>query len=131
MDCSKYTLLVVDDVPLNVMLVSKMLSRYHFNLRTAFGGQEALDSISEQKPDIVILDLFMPDIDGFGVLRQIRDSNATKDIKVIIFSAFSSNDDIVKGFNEGADDFLTKPISMERLFTTVEKQVEKISTQAS
>ena len=68
-DYSKYNVLAVDDIPLNLLLVQKMLSRFNFKLRTASSGQQALDAVAELKPDLILLDLMMPGIDGFEVIR--------------------------------------------------------------
>jgi len=126
MDYSKYTVLVVDDVPLNVLLVTKMLTRYHFTMRTASDGLQALASIEEKKPDIVLLDLLMPNLDGFGVLQKVRSDKSLDDMRVVILSALNADSDIVKGFNAGANDFVTKPIIMERLYSCIDKQIAEI-----
>ena len=67
-DYSAFNVLAVDDIPLNLMLVQKMLGRFNFEMRTASGGQQALDAVKEKKPDLILLDLMMPGIDGFEVL---------------------------------------------------------------
>lgn len=123
-DYSNYNVLVVDDVPLNLLLVEKMLGRYKFNVDTASGGQQALDKIAEKKPDVVLLDLMMPNIDGYEVLRRLRLSAETKHLPVIILSALNSDADIIKGFKAGANDFVTKPIIMDKLIKAILKQVE-------
>ena len=118
-DFSMYNVLAVDDIPLNLLLVQKMLSRFNFRMRTAGGGQQALDAVAEEKPDLILLDLMMPGIDGFEVISRLRSDPATQDIQIIILSALNSNEDIVKGFNAGANDFIMKPIIMEKLLTCV------------
>ncbi|MBO4455187.1 MAG: response regulator [Bacteroidales bacterium] len=123
-DYSKYNVLAVDDIPLNLLLVQKMLSRFNFKLRTASSGQQALDAVAELKPDLILLDLMMPGIDGFEVIRRLRDNPATSDIQIVILSALNSNEDVVKGFNVGADDFIMKPIIMEKLLTCVVNQLQ-------
>ena len=114
-DYSKFNVLAVDDIPLNLLLVQKMLSRFNFRMRTASGGQQALDAVAAEKPDLILLDLMMPGVDGFEVLRQLRANPETADIRIVILSALNSNEDIVKGFNAGANDFIMKPIIMEKL----------------
>ena len=125
-DFSQYNVLAVDDIPLNVLLVQKMLSRFNFKLRTASGGQEALDAVAQEKPDLILLDLMMPGIDGFEVIRRIRENPATEDIQIVILSALNSNEDVVKGFNAGANDFIMKPIIMEKLLTSVITQIQLV-----
>ena len=123
-DFSAFNVLVVDDIPLNLVLVQKMLSRFNFKIRTAGGGQMALDAVAEQKPDLILLDLMMPGIDGFEVLHRLREDTGTADIQVVILSALNSNEDVVKGFNAGANDFIMKPIIMEKLLSCVVNQLQ-------
>lgn len=125
-DFSKVSILVVDDVPLNLLLVEKMLAHLKFKIRKADGGEKALAMVKESKPDVILLDLMMPKMDGFQVLEHLRADPETKDIRVIILSALNSDADIVKGFKAGANDFITKPIIMERLIGSVKKQLEEI-----
>lgn len=123
-DYSAYNVLAVDDIPLNLLLVQKMLSRFNFKMRTASGGQQALDAVAAQKPDLILLDLMMPGIDGFEVIRRLRENPETADIQIVILSALNSNEDVVKGFNVGANDFIMKPIIMEKLLTCVITQLQ-------
>ena len=78
-DYSKYNVLAVDDIPLNLLLVQKMLSKFNFQFRTAANGQQALDAVAAQKPDLILLDLMMPGIDGFEVIRRLRENPETAD----------------------------------------------------
>ena len=104
-DLSKYTVLAVDDIPMNLLLISKILTRLNINVKTAANGREALDMIEKERPSLVLLDLMMPEIDGYEVLTRLRSNPATEDLRIIILSALNSNEDIVKGFNLGANDF--------------------------
>ena len=123
-DFSKYSILVVDDVPLNQTLVTKMLSRFNFRIRTASNGLEAMEAVREEKPDLILLDILMPIINGFEVLQLLKAKANTSDIRVIILSALNSNEDIVKGYELGANDFITKPIIMEKLISSVATQLQ-------
>jgi CheY-like chemotaxis protein len=123
-DYSAFNVLAVDDIPLNLILVQKMLSRFNFQMRTAANGQLALDAVAAQKPDLILLDLMMPGIDGFEVIRRLRENPDTADIQIVILSALNSNEDIVKGFNVGANDFIMKPIIMEKLLSCVVTQLQ-------
>ena len=125
-DLSKHTVLAVDDIPMNLLLISKILSRININISTAANGREALDFKAKNKPSLVLLDLMMPEIDGYEVLRRIRENPETADIRVIILSALNSNEDIVKGFNMGANDFITKPIILEKLTSCVITQLQLV-----
>ncbi len=128
-DYSKYNVLAVDDIPLNLLLVQKMLSRFNFTLRTASNGQQALDAVAAQKPDLILLDLMMPGIDGFEVIRRLRENPDTADIQIIILSALNSNEDVVKGFSMGANDFIMKPIIMEKLLSCVVTQMQLVEAK--
>ena len=123
-DYSNYNILAVDDIPLNLLLVQKMLSRFKFEIRTAANGQQALDAVSQRKPDLILLDLMMPGIDGFEVIKRLREDPATSDIRIVILSALNSNEDVVRGFDLGANDFIMKPIIMEKLLNSVFTQLQ-------
>ena len=130
-DYSQYNVLAVDDIPLNLLLVQKMLAKFNFKLRTAANGQQALDAVAEQKPDLILLDLMMPGIDGFEVIRRLRADPSTADIQIVILSALNSNEDVVKGFNLGANDFIMKPIIMEKLLSCVNTQMQLVAAKSS
>lgn len=123
-DFTKYNVLAVDDVPLNLLLVEKMLARFKFRIRKASGGRQAMEEISQEKPDLILLDLMMPEIDGFEVLRRVRENPETSEIRVVILSALNSTEDIVRGYQMGANDFITKPIIMEKLVNCVATQLQ-------
>ena len=123
-DYSKYNVLVVDDVPLNTMLVEKMLTRFNFRIRKASNGRLAMEEIAKELPDLVLLDLLMPEMDGFEVLRRVRENPETEKLRVVILSALNSNEDIVRGYQLGANDFITKPIIMEKLVNCVATQLQ-------
>jgi CheY-like chemotaxis protein len=125
-DPKKVKILVVDDIPLNVLLVKKMLQPLGFETSEAEDGVVAMEKIGADKPDLILLDLMMPRMDGFEVLRRLRASDDTKSIPVIILSALNSNDDVAKGISMGAEDYITKPIIMDRLQSSVIKQLNKL-----
>ncbi len=122
----RYKVLAVDDVPLNLMLVERMLARFDFDITKAGNGRIALEEIAKEKPDLILLDLMMPEIDGFEVLKRVKENPETAGIKVIILSALNSNEDIVRGYQLGADDFITKPIILEKLVNCVATQLKLI-----
>ena len=130
-DYSKYNVLAVDDIPLNLLLVQKMLSKFNFQFRTAANGQQALDAVAAQKPDLILLDLMMPGIDGFEVIRRLREDPETADVQIVILSALNSNEDVVKGFNVGANDFIMKPIIMEKLLSCVVTQLQLVEAKGA
>lgn len=122
-DLSQFSILIVDDVPLNVLLVEKMLARFNFRVRTAANGEEALVQMQEEKPDLVFLDILMPVMDGFQVLEAARKQEEWADVKIVVLSALDSNQDIVRAFNLGANDFITKPIILSKLLSTIAEQL--------
>jgi two-component system, cell cycle response regulator len=104
-------ILVVDDVPANVKLLEARLSAEYFDVLTAPNGTEALEICGRAECDIILLDVMMPDIDGFEVCRRLKANPATHFIPVVMVTALDSPADRVRGLEAGADDFLTKPVS--------------------
>jgi len=125
-DYSKFSILMVDDVPLNLKVVSKMLTPFNFRIRMAGGGRDALEMIVQEKPDILLLDIMMPEIDGFEVLSRIKGDALYSDIRVIILSALNANQDIVRAYELGASDFITKPILMDKLINSLDVQITAV-----
>ena len=116
--------LIVDDVHINIVLIHKMLTGQPLEFATASNGEIAMQKIRDAQPDIVLLDLLMPVVDGFTVLKEIREGNCgNKDVPVVVLSALSGSS-IVRAMEMGANDFLTKPIVMTRLISTVRKLLE-------
>ncbi len=115
--------LVVDDVIQNVKLLEAKLTSEYFDVLTAMNGEEALDVIEKEHPDIVLLDVMMPGMDGFEVCRRIRANAKTAHIPVIMVTALDQPRDRVAGLEAGADDFLTKPVLDLPLFARVRSLV--------
>jgi adenylate cyclase len=103
------TVLVVDDDPINRMLLERSLLQDGHAVTTAENGRQALDRIREHAPDVVLLDILMPGIDGFGVLEQIKADSSLRDIPVIMISALEDFDSVIRCIELGADDYLPKP----------------------
>ena len=103
--------LVVDDIAANVKLLDARLSAEYFEVRTAMSGAEALGVCERAECDIVLLDVMMPDMDGFEVCRKLKSNPATHHIPVVLVTALDQPSDRVRGLEAGADDFLTKPVS--------------------
>src|SRR5215468_6148102 len=104
-------ILVVDDVPANVKLLEARLSAEYFDVVTTSNGAEALSICARGECDIVLLDVMMPDMDGFEVCRRLKANPATHHLPVVMVTALDQAADRVKGLQAGADDFLTKPVS--------------------
>lgn len=131
MDLSQYDILAVDDVPLNLILIKKMLAKFNFQIRTAGNGALAMDAVREKQPDLILLDLMMPVMDGFEVIKALKADPATEDIPIVVISALNSNEDIVRGFQLGANDFITKPVIMEKLLNCVSTQIQLLEAKKS
>jgi two-component system cell cycle response regulator len=115
--------LVVDDILANVRLLEAKLTAEYFEVHTAMNGVDALETVQRVKPDIVLLDVMMPGMDGIEVCRRIKGSSQTQHIPVIMVTALDQPDDRVRGLEAGADDFLTKPVSDVALFCRVKSLV--------
>ncbi len=110
-DEEKQTILIVDDAPDNLALISSLLNDL-YKIKIATNGKRALQiAYSQDPPDLILLDIMMPEMDGYEVCRQLKSDSQTAGIPVIFLTAKSDVDDEVKGFELGAVDYITKPIS--------------------
>lgn len=116
---NKHKVLIVDDVAVNRLMVNKMLGTFGMEVMEACNGLEALEALRTFKADVILLDLMMPVMDGFEMLRILRANPLTARIPVIVLSALNTNEDIVAAYNAGANDFVTKPILFEKLLSSV------------
>jgi class 3 adenylate cyclase/CheY-like chemotaxis protein len=112
-------ILVVDDTPHNVKLLADLLTARGYAVTTASGGSEALALIEKECPDLVLLDVVMPQMSGYDVCRKIRENPATAILPVVMVTALDPAQERVKGLEAGADDFLTKPINQPELLARV------------
>lgn len=112
-------ILVVDDVPTNLKLLADLLTVKGYAVVTAGGGGEALAKVSAEHPDLVLLDVMMPDMNGYEVCRAIRANPATAILPVVMVTALDASEERVKGLEAGADDFLTKPVNHVELMARV------------
>jgi two-component system cell cycle response regulator len=115
--------LVVDDILANVRLLEAKLTAEYFDVMTAMNGIDAVEAVQRARPDIVLLDVMMPGIDGIEVCRRIKSNPATQHIPVIMVTALDQPEDRVRGLEAGADDFLTKPVNDLALFCRVKSLV--------
>jgi two-component system cell cycle response regulator len=116
-------ILVVDDVPANVRLLEARLLAEYFEVLTATSGPEAIEICENDKVDVVLLDVMMPDMDGFDVCRILKGDPATSHIPIVMITALDQVSDRVRGLEVGADDFLTKPVNDLQLMTRIKSLV--------
>ncbi len=126
---SEYKILVVDDVLSNVLLLKVLLTNEKYNVVTAMNGTQALKMVESELPDLILLDVMMPDISGFEVARQLKEKPAFAQIPIIFLTALNSTADIVKGFQMGANDFISKPFNKEELIIRVKHQISLIAAK--
>ena len=117
----KAKILIVDDEPNNVDFLEQALEDSGYQLITATNGQEALNKIQNEQPDLILLDLNMPVMDGFTVLAKVKEEPNLRDIPVIIISSEHESKSVVKGIKQGAEDYLTKPVNAGLLVKKVKE----------
>jgi signal transduction histidine kinase len=112
-------ILIVDDISRNLQVLGSILGEHGYSVNVASHGQGALDSLAAQMPDLILLDIQMPDIDGLEVCRRLKSDATTRNIPVIFLTARTETDDIVRGFEAGAVDYITKPFVSAELLARV------------
>src|SRR5690349_852730 len=112
-------ILVVDDQRANVEMMAGILRARGYTVSTAANGAQALETVREAKPDVVVADILMPEIDGYELCRRLRATPETALLPVILVTSIEAHDERVKGLEAGADDFLSRPIKWEELFARV------------
>lgn len=128
-DNSEYTILVVDDVMANVLLVKILLSKQNFKVVTASDGNEALTVAASVKPDLILLDIMMPGLNGYEVAERLKSDSELQHIPIIFLTALNATSDIVKGFQLGGNDFISKPFNKEELVIRVSHQISLIAAK--
>ncbi len=118
-------ILVVDDEPDVHAVLDKMLSREGYMVDSAYSAEEAFTSIDKHKPDVVLLDLMMPNVSGIEVCNRIKENTALRDIIVLIVSARDEQRDRLEGLTHGADDYISKPFHLRSLMRKIEHMLEK------
>ncbi len=123
MNSDTSNILVVDDTPDNLRLLSAMLSEQGYKVRKALNGKTALNTIHQVPPDLILLDINMPLMNGYEVCKQVKEDAKTKDIPVIFISALDDVLDKVKAFSVGGVDYITKPFQAEEVIARIENQL--------
>ena len=126
---SDYKILIVDDVVSNVLLLKILLSNEKFQVCTASNGNMCIEQAKKEKPDLILLDVMMPDISGFDAAVILKKDPETMDIPIIFLTALNNPNDLVHGFQVGANDFLTKPFNKEDLLMRVMHQIQLVAAK--
>lgn len=120
----KPKILIVDDMLHNIKLLNSFFDLYKIDVIPAYNAMQALEIVNTKKPDIVLLDISMPEIDGFDLCKRIKDNPDTKDIPIIFLTAKNNLEDVLRGFENGGSDYITKPFNPQELLARVFAQLE-------
>lgn len=126
---TEFKILIVDDNEFNVQLLVIMLAKYKYKIVTGNSGASAMQQVEKESPDLILLDIMMPDISGYDVAQKLKSDPKYQDIPILFLSALNSNEDIVKGFKYGAEDYITKPFNKEELVTRIHHQILMIAAR--
>ena len=126
---SEYKILIVDDVVSNVLLLKILLTNEKFQVCTANNGKTCIEAAKTEHPDLILLDVMMPDLNGFDTAVILKKDETTKDIPIIFLTALNTPQDLVHGFQVGASDFLTKPFNKEELVMRVMQQISLVAAK--
>ncbi|MDF0716695.1 response regulator [Muricauda sp. 334s03] len=113
-------ILIVDDEPNIVMSLEYAFKKKDFEVFIARDGTEALEISDREKPDLILLDIMMPEMDGYETLKRVKDNEDLKHTKVVFLSAKSKEKDVEKGLKMGADSYMTKPFSVKKVISDIE-----------
>jgi two-component system sensor histidine kinase/response regulator len=117
-------LLIVDDVSRNLQVLGSFLREENYDISAAISGKQALSIATETQPDLILLDIMMPDMDGFETCRRLKADPATREIPIIFLTARTATGDLIKGFSLGAVDYITKPFHRQELIVRVATHLE-------
>ena len=126
---SDYKILIVDDVVSNVLLLKILLANEKFQVCTASNGNMCIEMAKSEHPDLILLDVMMPDLNGFDTAVILKKDPETHEIPIIFLTALNNPSDLVKGFQVGANDFLTKPFNKEELVMRVMHQIQLVAAK--
>lgn len=126
---AEFKLLVVDDVQTNVFLLKALLSKEGYGILVANNGQEALEVIRNENPDLILLDVMMPGMDGFEVAERLKSEEYRCEIPIIFLTALDDTQSIVNGFKLGAGDFISKPFRKEELMVRIKHQLSLVAAR--
>ncbi|HEO64647.1 MAG TPA: hybrid sensor histidine kinase/response regulator [Spirochaetes bacterium] len=120
----KYHILIVDDTSKNIQVLANVLKQKNYQISAAKNGYQAIDIVEETTPDLILLDIMMPEMDGFETCQRLKKDDKTRDIPIIFLTAKNEGDDIIKGFELGAVDYITKPFNSAELLMRVKTHLD-------
>lgn len=126
MDTHSIKILLVEDNDMNRDMLSRRLSRKNYDIIVAVNGIEALEKVAAAPPDLILMDLSLPRMDGWETTRRLKQDSKTKDIPVIVLTAHALKSDRDKAYQIGCDDYDVKPIDFPRLLAKIETQLDKV-----
>ena len=124
---NKYKVLIVDDIPENIQTLGEMIKDFDLDVKIAEGGQEAIDIIDSYTPDIILLDLMMPHVNGWDVIDHVREKYSKNEMVIIVVSLLNNKDNIDECYELGVNDYITKPVIKPRLTSSIESHLRNLS----
>ena len=127
MNMDKYKVLIVDDIPENIQNLGEMIKDFDLDVKIAEGGEEAIEIIDSFTPDIILLDLMMPRVNGWDVIDHVRKKYSKNEMVIIVVSLLSNKDNIDECYELGANDYIIKPVIKARLTSAIESHLRNLS----
>ena len=124
---NKYKVLIVDDIPENIQTLGEMIKDFDLEVKIAEGGQDAIDIIDSYTPDIILLDLMMPHVNGWDVIDYVRKKYSKNEMVIIVVSLLNNKDNIDECYELGVNDYITKPVIKARLTSSIESHLRNLS----
>ena len=124
---NKYKVLIVDDIPENIQTLGEMITDFDLDVKIAEGGQEAIDIIDSYTPDIILLDLMMPRVNGWDVIEHVREKYSKNEMVIIVVSLLNNKDNIDECYDMGINDYITKPVIKARLTSSIESHLKNLN----
>ena len=124
---NKYKVLIVDDIPENIQTLGEMITDFDLDVKIAEGGQEAIDIIDSYTPDIILLDLMMPRVNGWDVIEHVREKYSKNAMVIIVVSLLNNKDNIDECYELGVNDYINKPVIKARLTSSIESHLRNLS----
>ena len=124
---NKYKVLIVDDIPENIQNLGEMIKDFDLDVKIAEGGQDAIDIIDSYTPDIILLDLMMPHVNGWDVIDYVRKKYSKNEMVIIVVSLLNNKDNIDECYELGVNDYITKPVIKARLTSSIESHLRNLS----